>query len=171
MKIDEKKYKEILLLFKRFTVFFTEENMNKLQQFSKGLSFEFSPEEVRYGLNYLIQTRKYTSFPTYAEIRESCNRKGLGSQDIEKMIDFFNNLVITYGTSKPFNFTDNILQIIVNKIGFSNIIKMDKEELKKRIEKILVEDNLNKPARINENAVLIDVKIKKTNFFDMLDLD
>lgn len=156
----ERKEIEILELLKRMTQFFELDEINKIVVYAKALAKQFSTEEVKIGLNSVIENRKYPSFPNFAEIREYCLSNDYKKRYISDIIEVIKKAVLTYGYVETIKFEDKNIENIISKIGWSKICLMEEEEFEKKVNELFFKNELNEQLKENDNEK-INVIIKK----------
>ena len=91
------------------------EKEERINFFMENISKDFSEEEIEKGIRYIIEHRKYSNFPTYAEIRESIFNTD-GSKEFGEILYLkILKLIQKYGTYRKVLFenksNDNIINI------------------------------------------------------------
>lgn len=148
------------------------EKEERINFFMENISKDFSEEEIEKGIKYIIEHRKYSNFPTYAEIRESIFNTD-GSKEFGEILYLkILKLIQKYGTYRKVLFEDPVINTIVIECGgWNNLGLLFEEDLKKIIlEKTKLIFNNNEKIKIKETNELISnfKKEKKEKYGSVL---
>ena len=128
----------VMELMKRLEIFFSPVSNEKKIEYTSILLNEFEPKEIEKACIQVIKTRKYSSFPTLAEIREAVLESKEFTKEIEKYKKIIKKAVLFKGSGSKFTFEKRLINMAVENIGgWKKLCLLTEDELEIRLEESL----------------------------------